>query len=66
MSDRDAREKAMLELAGRLWFKVEKRGSLYDFYRDTDVSEPGRRDDLTLAEAEELLSTWKMWGFHGG
>jgi hypothetical protein len=56
----------MLELAGRLWFKVEKRGSRYDFYRDTDVSGPVRRDDLTLEEAEDLLSTWKMRGFHGG
>ena len=66
MTDLDARERAMLELAGRLWFKVEKRGSRYDFYRDTDVREPVRRDDLTLEEAEELLSTWKMRGFHGG
>jgi hypothetical protein len=60
------REQAMLELARQLYFSVEKRGSRFSLYRDVDVREPVRREDLTLEKAEELLSTWKMRGFHGG
>jgi hypothetical protein len=60
------REQAMMEMAGRLWFTVEKRGSLYSFYRDVDVAEPVRREGLTLEAAEDLMTTWKMHGFHGG
>ena len=67
MPDHDAdREQAMRDLAGRLYFNVEKRGSRYWLYRDVDVSKPVRRENLTLDEVEELLSTWKMHGFHGG
>jgi hypothetical protein len=67
MSELDPnREHAMLDLAGRLYFRVEKRGSRYSLYRDVDVKEPVRREDLSLDEAEEVLSTWKVRGFHGG
>ena len=67
MTDPDPdREQAMLELARQLYFSVEKRGSRFSLYRDVDVREPVRREDLTLEKAEELLSTWKMRGFHGG
>jgi hypothetical protein len=67
MSDRHAeRERAMRELAARLFFTVERRGFRYDLHRDLDGEEPVHRDGLTLDEAEELLSTWKMHGAHGG
>ena len=60
------REQAMYALATQLFFRVEKYGRRYDLCRDVDVREPVRRDSLTLAEAEELLGTWKMRGAHGG
>ena len=60
------REREMLDLAARLFFKVEKRDGLYSFCRDVDVAEPVRREKLTLTEAKELLRTWQMRGEHGG
>jgi hypothetical protein len=60
------RESEMISLAGRLLFDVEKQGSRYALLRSTDVSEPVRKDGLSLAEAEEFLNTWKLRGFHGG
>ena len=60
------RERALLDLASRLYFTVEKRGGRYWLYRDVDVKEPVRREDLLLEEAEEVLKTWTMRGFHGG
>ena len=64
--DEQTRERAMDELAAKLLFRVEKHGSRYNLCRDVDVSSPVLREDLTLDEAEELLNTWKMRGFHGG
>lgn len=64
--DEQERERAMHELAAKLLFRVEKHGGRYSLCRDVDVSSPVRREDLTLDEAEELLNTWKMRGFHGG
>ena len=60
------REEKMRSLAAQLFFDVNKNGSRFTLYRDVDVSEPVRREDLTLEEAEELLDTWKLHGFHGG
>jgi hypothetical protein len=60
------REREMLDLAERLFFEVEKENGLYSFRRDVDVPEPVKRENLTLTEAEELLSTWQMKGEHGG
>ena len=60
------REQALLDLAARLYFTVEKRGSRFSLFRDVDVRRPVRRDDLTIKQAEELLETWKLRGFHGG
>jgi hypothetical protein len=60
------REQAMYALAAQLFFRVEKRAGRYSLCRQVDVREPVVRDDLTLAEAEELLGTWKMRGAHGG
>jgi hypothetical protein len=60
------REEHLMDLAPKLYFKVEKAGSTFSLYRDVDVSKPVRHDGLTLDEAEELLNTWKLRGFHGG
>ena len=65
-ADNADREREMLDLAARLFFKVEKENGLYSFHRDVDVPEPIKRENLTLTEAEELLSTWQLKGEHGG
>ena len=67
MTDQTAnQEEKMRNLAAQLFFDVEKHGAKFTLYRDVDVPEPVRREDLTLEEAEELLDTWKLHGFHGG
>lgn len=60
------RELALKELAARLMFDVQKHGSRFSLCRASGLSEPFRSDDLTLEEAEEILNTWKLRGFHGG
>ena len=60
------RKREMLDLAARLFFEVEKSDGLHSFRRDVVVPESVRRENLTLAEAEELLSTWQLKGEHGG
>lgn len=64
--DPQAREAELKDLAGRLYFTVTKEGSTFSLYRDVDVSEPVRHDDLTLDEVEEVLNTWKLRGLQGG
>lgn len=59
------RERAMMELATRLQFHVEKHESRYSLRRVVDVSAPVQ-EKLALEEAEEFLNTWKLRGFHGG
>jgi hypothetical protein len=34
--------------------------------READVATAVRGENLSLDEAEELLETWKLRGFHGG
>ena len=60
------REKRLRQLASKLFFTIEKEGSRFRLYRDADVSQPVRHEDLTLDEVEETLNTWKLRGFHGG
>lgn len=60
------RERAMMDLARQLQFRVEKRGSSYSLRRVADVSAPVEEKNLSLEEAEEFLNTWKLRGFHGG
>jgi len=60
------RERRLAELATKLLFKLEKRGTRFTLARDVDVSRPVRHDNLTLDEVEEILNTWKLRGFHGG
>jgi hypothetical protein len=62
-SDREAR---LRELASRLLFTLRKEGSRFCLYREADVPQPVRHDDLTLDEVEETLNTWKLRGPHGG
>jgi hypothetical protein len=60
------REAKLRELAGELHFEVSKTGALFTLSRTADVKEPVIESNLTLAQAEELLKTWKLRGFHGG
>jgi hypothetical protein len=45
---------------------VKRRGRRFSLLRDVDLPEPVRSDNLTLEEADDLLQTWKLRGFHGG
>ena len=60
------RERHLQELAAKLLFDVEKHGGRYTLCRTAEVREPVRHENLSLDEAEELLNTWKLRGFHGG
>jgi hypothetical protein len=60
------REERLQELAKMLLFRLDGEGQSYTLTRDVDVSKPVRHENLTLDEVEEILSTWKLRGFHGG
>jgi hypothetical protein len=60
------REQRLHELAEMLLFRLDAEGQGYTLTRDVDVSKPVRHENLTLDEVEEILSTWKLRGFHGG
>jgi hypothetical protein len=60
------RERHLRALADRLLFAVEKRGRRFTLSRTADISSQVRREDLSLDEAEELLTTWKLRGLQGG
>jgi hypothetical protein len=60
------REAHLRALAYHLLFSVERTGKRFTLTRTLDVSEPVRCRALTLVQAEDLLSTWKLRGFHGG
>ena len=60
------REARLRELAAKLFFTLERQGLRFALYRDVDVSQPVRRDGLTIDEAEDVLNTWKLRGPHGG
>jgi len=64
--NRTAREAGMRSLAQRLEFDVEENNGRFTLIRTTDAPRPVREEGLTLSEAEELLQTWKLRGFHGG
>ena len=61
-----SREERLRELASKLFFALEQQESGFRLYRDVDVSRPVRHEGLTLDEAEEILSRWKLRGPHGG
>jgi hypothetical protein len=60
------REHALKELAAQLMFDVQKNAARFSLRRDAGLSELFQSDNLTLDEAEEILNTWKLRGFHGG
>lgn len=60
------REARMRRLAAKLLFTVERTGKRFTLVRTMDVSEPVRCKALTLREAEDFLSTWKLGGYRGG
>ena len=62
----DTRETDMRTLAEKLEFRVDKTDGGFTLTRTIDLSRPERAEDLTLAQAEELLETWKLRGLGGG
>jgi hypothetical protein len=62
MQTQAEREANLRKLAERLQFAVEKNGRRFTLTRTADVSEPVSEKGLTLAEAEEILQTWKLRG----
>jgi hypothetical protein len=59
-------EREARRLAEQLLFRLEPQGSGYLLTRDADVDHPVRHENLSLAQAKEILNTWKLRGFHGG
>ena len=66
MEDRSEREARLLALARQLQFTVRKSGDRFTLTRTAEVSRPVSERGLSLQEAEDLLQTWKLRGFHGG
>jgi hypothetical protein len=66
MQKQSEREASLRMLANRLEFTVEKIADHFTLTRTVGVARPVREEGLTLAEAEELLETWKLGGPHGG
>lgn len=62
MQTQAEREANLRKLAEKLQFAVEKNGRRFTLTRTADVSEPVSEKGLTLAEAEEILQTWKLRG----
>jgi hypothetical protein len=54
------REANMRTLADRLEFAVEKTEDSFKLTRTSEVSRPVCEGRLTLEQAEQLLSTWKL------
>lgn len=60
------REAHLRMLADKLEFQIEKLNGRFTLTRTADVSRPVRHEALSMAQAEELLSTWKLRGLGGG
>ena len=60
------REEQLRQLARMLLFRVDEERGRFTLTRTAEVSRPVRHEGLSLDEAEELLNTWKLRGFHGG
>ena len=56
----------MRALAEQLQFSVEKSGDRFTLMRTAELSRPELETNLTLAQAEDLLKTWKLRGLGGG
>lgn len=66
MQSQNQREAHLRALADKLEFHVEKADGRFTLTRTADVSRPVRHEALTMKQAEELLSTWKLRGLGGG
>jgi hypothetical protein len=62
----DTREGRMRALAEELEFTVEKNHGGFTLMRTSELPRPEREENLTLAQAEELLERWKLRGLGGG
>ncbi len=60
------REARLRQLAGKLFFSLNKQGARFTLYRNIDVPKPVCHQGLTLEEVENVLNTWKLRGPHGG
>lgn len=60
------RERRLRLLADQLFFSIEEHGGRFTLLRDVDVPAPVWHEDLSIEEAEEVLNSWKLRGFHGG
>ena len=54
------REAHLRKLAGQLLFAVEKNGERFTLTRTAEVEQDIRKKDLSIAEAEQFLETWKL------
>ena len=66
MTEETDRERRAHELPRLLFFKLEKHGATFTLTRDVDVPERVHHANLTLVEVEDVLTTWKLRGPHGG
>jgi len=66
MQEQSSREAHMRALAEQLQFSVEKSGDRFTLMRTAELSRPELETNLTLAQAEDLLKTWKLRGLGGG
>ena len=64
--DPSGREQKMRALAEELQFRVEQNGDRFTLTRTAELTRPERAENLTLAQAEELLERWKLRGLGGG
>ena len=62
----DTREGKMRARAEELEFTVNKTDRGFTLTRTSQLERPEREENLTLAQAEELLETWKLRGLGGG
>jgi hypothetical protein len=60
------REQHLFQLASKLMFDVKKDGDHFSLTRTADTEQPVHQDGLSIDQAEEMLNTWKLRGFHGG
>lgn len=66
MQTAQEREQHLFHLAGLLMFEVGKQGGSFSLTRTADTETPLHQEGLSIEEAEEILNTWKLRGFHGG
>jgi hypothetical protein len=60
------REERLRQLASKLFFTLEHKGSRYELYRDADVERPVRHEGLTLDQVEQILNRGNSEGRTAG